>query len=162
MQILYVYKAFSEETMTPIVVRCDTDYQTTIQIRQHTLIADEPVQAGGTDAGPTPLEMFVSTMGACIAVTTRAYAKHKQWPLEGISVEIEMERIKSEDYAAYSGDAPYVNEVREDIRFEGPLTEEQKHRLMQIAAKCPVHLAVQYPTFFVEKLSDKTLDIAVK
>jgi uncharacterized OsmC-like protein len=45
-----------------------------------------------------------------MAVTTRAYAERKGWPLEGISVEIERKRFKRKEYPAYTGDAPYVNE----------------------------------------------------
>ena len=135
-----------------IIVRSEQNYRTEIKIRQHTIIADELVQDGGTDEGPTPMEMLVGMAGACIAVTTRAYAQRKNWPLEGISVEVEMERFKREDYPAYTGDAPYVNEIREQVHFEGPLTDEQKARLMAIAAKCPVHLTLENPVFFVDSL----------
>lgn len=132
-----------------IVVRSEKNYRTEVQIRQHTVIVDEHIDDGGTDEGPTPMEMLVGMVGACVAVTTRAYAERKRWPLEGISVEVVMERFKREDYPAYGGDAPYINEVRENIHFEGALTDEQKARLMIIAAKCPVHLTLEYPAFFV-------------
>ena len=143
-----------------IRVRCEQKYRTEIQIRNHTLIADELIQDGGADEGPTPMEMMIGTLGACIAVTTRAYAQRKNWPLEGITVEVEMERFKGEDYPAYTGEAPYVNEVREQIQFEGPLTDEQKAHLMAIAAKCPVHLTLENPVFFVEKWVDETHSVA--
>ena len=143
--------------MTPIVARSEQNYRTAIHIRNHTIIADELVQDGGSDEGPTPMEILVGTLGACIAVTTRAYAQRKNWPLEGISVEVEMERIKGEAYPAYTGDAPYINEIRERIHFEGPLTDEQKARLMTISSKCPVHRTLETPVFFVETLSDEVL-----
>ena len=96
------------------------------------------------------MELLIGAIGGCVAVTTRAYAQRKGWPLEGISVEVEMERFKREEYPAYTGDAPYVNEVRERIVFEGALTDGQKARLLAIAAKCPVHLTLENPVFFVE------------
>jgi putative redox protein len=135
-----------------IVVRCEQNYRTEIQIRQHTLVADELIQDGGTDEGPTPMEILTGMTGACVAVTTRAYAQRNNYPLEGITVEVELQRFKREDYPAYTGDAPYVNEIREQIRFEGPLTDEQRARLMSIAAKCPVHRTLENPVFFVKKL----------
>ncbi len=141
--------------MTPIIVRSEHGYQTAINIRDHTVIADEPLHDGGTDTGPTPLEIFVGTLGACIAVTTRAYAQRKNWPLEGISVELEMERFKREDYPSYTGDAPFVHQIRECIRFEGPLSDDQKERLMKIAGKCPVHVVLENPVYFVEELDDE-------
>ncbi|HVO41698.1 MAG TPA: OsmC family protein [Aggregatilineales bacterium] len=137
--------------MPPIVVRSEQGYRTAIQIRHHTIIADELIQDGGTDTGPTPMEILLGTAGACIAVTTRAYAQRKSWPLQDISVELEMERVRREDYPAYSGDAAFVHVIRERIRFEGPLTAEQIDRLMAVASKCPVHLTLENPVFFVEQ-----------
>ncbi|MFN8531510.1 MAG: OsmC family protein [Anaerolineae bacterium] len=136
--------------MTRIHVRNEQGYQTEIKIRQHTVLADELISDGGTDIAPTPMEILLGTAGACIAVTTKAYAQRKGWPLEGVSVDLDMERIARENYPAYTGDAPFVHEIREHITFEGPLSDEQKARLMTIAAKCPVHLTLQNPVFFVE------------
>ena len=137
--------------MATINVRSEQSYRTSIQIRNHNLIADEPVHDGGADEGPTPMEMLIGAVGGCVAVTTRAYAQRKNWPLEGISVEVELERIKREDYPAYTGEAPFIHEIRENIQFEGPLTEEQRARLMVIAGKCPVHLTLENPVYFVQK-----------
>jgi|SRR5579871_4681499 len=139
--------------MTAIIVHSEQGYRTAIQIRQHTVIADELIQDGGTDTGPTPMEILLGTVGACVAVTTRAYAQRKNWPLENVTIELSMDRHRGEDYPAYTGPAAFVNEIRERIQFEGPLTEEQRQRLMTIAGKCPVHLTLENPVFFVEELS---------
>jgi putative redox protein len=141
--------------LSPITVRTEQGYRTTIHIRQHTVIADELIQDGGTDTGPTPMEILLGTVGACVAVTTQAYARRKGWLLEGVSVELEMERIKREDYPAYTGDAAFIHEIREHIEFEGPLTEEQRVRLMTIAGKCPVHLTLENPVFFSQQRAEK-------
>jgi putative redox protein len=143
--------------MSPITVRSEHGYRTAIHIRHHRIIADEPIQDGGTDSGPTPMEILVGTVGACIAVTTQAYAQRKGWPLEGVSVELDMARIRREDYPVYSGDAAFIHEIREHIHFEGPLTEEQLTRLMVIAGKCPVHLTLENPVFFVSELVGATV-----
>ena len=142
--------------MSPITVRTEKGYRTAIHIRNHTVIADELIQDGGTDTGPTPMEILLGTVGACVAVTTKAYAQRKSWPLEGVSVELEMECIKREDYPAYTGDAAFIHEIREHIQFEGPLTEEQRARLMTIAGKCPVHLTLENPVFFAQQLVEET------
>lgn len=140
--------------MSPITIRTEKGYRTEIKIRNHTVIADELIQDGGTDTGPTPMEILLGTVGACVAVTTKAYAQRKDWPLEGVSVELEMERIRREDYPAYTGDAPFVHQIHENIQFEGPLTEEQRARLLTIAGKCPVHVTLANPVFFVQQLAE--------
>jgi len=144
--------------MGKIFVRSEQGYRTAIQIRQHTVIADEPTHDNGTDTGPTPMEILLGTAGACVAVTTRAYAQRKGWPLEDVTVELEMMKIKSEDYPSYKGDAPYVHEIREEITFKGPLTDEQKERLLVIAGKCPVHVVLQNPVFFVHTEEEAHLE----
>ncbi len=48
--------------MTQITVRCEEGYQTAIHIRNHTVMADELVQDGGTDIAPTPMEIFIGTL----------------------------------------------------------------------------------------------------
>ena len=135
--------------MGKITVRSEQGYRTAINIRQHSIIADELIQDGGTDTGPTPMEILLGTAGACIVVTTKAYAQRKGWALENVAVELEMERFKAEDYPAYSGPAKYINEIREHVVFEGTLTDEQKERLHAVAAKCPVHLTLENPVIFV-------------
>ena len=145
--------------MTPVTVRLDQGYKTAINIRQHTIIADEHIEDGGTDEGPTPMEILLGTVGGCVAVTTQAYAKRKNWPLEGVSVELDMERIKSGDYPAYTGDAPFIHEIRESIHFDGPLTDEQRARLLEIAGKCPVHRTLENPVFFVEKYTEAAPEV---
>jgi putative redox protein len=138
--------------MSSISVRSEQGYRTAINIRHHTVIADEPEDSGGTDSGPTPMEIMLGTVGACVVVTTEAYARRKGWPLEGVSVDLEMERIPRENYPAYTGDAAFIHEICEHIHFEGPLTEEQLARLKEIAGKCPVHRVLENPVFFVSEL----------
>ncbi len=144
--------------MSSVSVRTEQGYRTAIQIRNHTVIADELLQDGGTDTGPTPMEMLLGTAGACIAVTTIAYARRKGWALENVAVELEMERIKREDYPNYTGDAAFVHEIREQIHFEGDLTDEQRERLMTVARKCPVHQTLENPVFFVKQLAEALPD----
>lgn len=138
--------------MPPITIQCERDYRTTINIRSHTVYADEPVDAGGLDSAAMPMEIFISTLGACVAVTARAYAQRKGWALEDINVEVEMERVARDDYPAYTGDAPYVHRFRQRIHFGGALTDEQKARLLEVATKCPVRRVLENPVVFTEEL----------
>jgi uncharacterized OsmC-like protein len=138
-------------------VQLQDNYKTVIHLRDHTIIADEPASEGGTDAGPTPVELLLASLGACAAITAKLYANRKGWPLEGVTVNLSNERFKAGDYPAYSGEADFVNEFRQHIEFHGPLSHEQRERLLEIAGKCPVHRILTSPNFVIDELVDTDL-----
>jgi putative redox protein len=140
--------------MSRIIVHSDLGYRTLIKIREHTVIADETIDDGGTNDGPTPMEILLGSVGGCIVVTARAYAQRKGWPLTGVSVELEMDRFNGSEYPGYTGEAKFVHEVREHVTFEGDLTDEQRARLLEIAGRCPVHRVLENPVFF-KRLGEK-------
>lgn len=138
--------------MENTTVRLSDGLRAEIKVRNHTIYADEPLDAGGTDTAPTPMEMLAGALGACIAITVKLYAQRKEWPLESVEVRLNIQRHNGSEYPAYSGDAPFVHEVRKNVVFNGPLSEEQLERLYEIAGKCPVHRVIESPAFFVNEL----------
>lgn len=137
--------------MSKAIVSLKDSYRATIVTGKHTWYADEPEEDGGTDSAPTPSELLKGALGSCIAITIKLYAERKKWPLEGVDVQIDYERFNGADYDAYEGDELYVHEFRKQIVLHGPLTEEQKARLLEIGGKCPVHRALATPAFFVQE-----------
>ena len=69
----------------------------TIHARQFTWSADEPLAAGGTDSGPTPYEILLGSLAACITITLRLYANHKGIELTGVDVRLEFDRVHADD-----------------------------------------------------------------
>ena len=72
-------------------------YRVEIDASGHALVADEPTEAGGTDAGATPYDLVLAALGACTAMTLRMYADRKQWPLEGVVVHMHHSRSHAAD-----------------------------------------------------------------
>ena len=104
-------------------------YATTLRTAQHQLIADEPPEHGGGDTGFSPSELLAASLAACTSITLRMYADRKQWTLESAEVEVTVER----DAAAKS------TVFTRKIQLLGALDDEQRHRLLDIANKCPIH-----------------------
>jgi putative redox protein len=93
-------------------------------------VADEPVDAGGLDLGPTPHDLLSAALAACTAQTLRLYAGRKGWPLGAVRVEV----IHSRDASATPPD-----HFQRTVSLGGGLADDQRARLMELAERCPVH-----------------------
>jgi len=102
--------------------------------------ADEPVAAGGEDAGPDPYTLLLAALGSCISMTTMLYARRKAWPVERVTVRLRQQRIHGKDCQECEQKTDgFVHRIERSVSFAGALTEEQLTRLLEIAHKCPVH-----------------------
>jgi len=119
-------------------------YQTTINSRHHSIIADEPTEIGGTDLGFKPGELLAASLASCTGITLRMYADRKKWALEEAMIDVTI------DSNTKDGDSKiYMN-----IRLFGNLDDEQRARLLEIAHKCPIHKMFENPISIQTVLKD--------
>ena len=118
----------------------ESGYRTEIVARGHPLVADEPESVGGTDEGPTPYDLLLAGLGACTSMTLRMYADRKEWPLEEVTVRLKHRKVHQKDCESdCEGGDEALDRVSREIEMTGPLDEEQRERLLEIADRCPVH-----------------------
>lgn len=117
-------------------------FHTDIAVRQHILVADEPSSVGGEDAGPTPYDYLIAGLGACTSMTLQMYAGRKEWPLEEARVSLKHRRVHAEDCKNCEAEER-LDVVDREIELVGPLDDEQRARLMEIADRCPVHRTLE-------------------
>ncbi len=126
-----------------VVQTGESGYRTDILANGHALVADEPIAVGGTNTGPTPYDYLVASLGACTSMTLRMYADHKKWPLEGVTVRLRHSKVHVDDCKTDADEQETkggkIDLIEREIELSGPLDDEQKQRLLQIADRCPVH-----------------------
>jgi putative redox protein len=113
-----------------------------VQVRKHELPADEPKDMGGEDAGPSPQELLAASLASCTAVTMEMYATRKGWDIGEVEVDVEYEPAQRGSPTRFAMTVSLPKE----------LSEDQRERLMQIAAKCPVHRTLEGEVMFDERV----------
>jgi putative redox protein len=107
-----------------------TKYQHVIEWRNGQFIADEPEKQGGQDTGPDPYTLLLSSLASCTLVTLRMYIDRKGWNIPEIKVNTNMWQTKEND--------TLTTYIDRDVILPESVTPEQKNRLLEIAAQCPV------------------------
>jgi putative redox protein len=116
-----------------------------LAIRKHKLTVDEPADQGGSDAGPTPQELLAASLAACTAITIEMYADRKGWEIGDVNVDV--------DYEPAQRGTP--TKFQMTVQLPKELPEDQREKLMTIAAKCPVHRTLEGEVMFEERLEIK-------
>jgi uncharacterized OsmC-like protein len=107
-----------------------------VAVRQHVLLVDQPLDGGGGDTAPTPTELFVSSLAACIAFYARRFLARHELPTDGLTVE-----------AAYSfGARPArVSEIGISLGVPDGVPEDRLAALLAVARRCTVHNSLESP-----------------
>lgn len=122
-----------------VVTSTAAAFEQVITAGTHRFVSDEPVAVGGADAGPDPYDLLLAALGSCTAMTLNVYARRNQWPLEGVSVTLRHARVHAADCADCEQTERRIERIERRITLTGPLSSEQKSRLLEIADKCPIH-----------------------
>jgi putative redox protein len=122
--------------------RQNGSYKHRVIVRGHALTVDEPEHEGGEDAGPDPQEMLAVSLSSCVAITVEMYARRKGWNIGDVECEVDYE-------PAQRGSPTKFHLI---LRLPKELPEDQRERLMQIAAKCPVHRTLEGEVMFEESV----------
>jgi putative redox protein len=128
--------------MRAIARRVGDSLEHTVDIGSHELVADEPKDSGGTDRGPNPQELLAASLASCTAITMEMYARRKDWDVGEIIVDVDYE-------PAQRGSVTKFHTI---VTLPDAVPEEQREKLMTIAAKCPVHRTLEGEVMFDERV----------
>ena len=122
--------------MSRAVARRREGYAHEVEIDGHTVIVDEPTEAGGANLGPSPTRLIAGALASCTAITVEMYAGRKGWELGDIEVVVDME----------FGQSSFPTSFVVTMKLPKELSPEQQQRLVEMARKCPVHRALSGDT----------------
>lgn len=105
-------------------------FQQKILVGELSLLADTESSRGGADTGPSPHEYLAVALASCTSMTLKMYAEHKSWNLEDAIVTVDIMRENN------------IEQFSRHIELLGKIDDAQKQRLLEIANKCPMHLAL--------------------
>jgi putative redox protein len=113
-----------------------------VEIRRHSVVADEPKESGGGDTGPSPEELLAASLASCSAITMEMYADRKGWDIGDVEVRVNYEPAQRGSPTKFAM----------QVRLPKEMPDDQRERLMQIAAKCPVHRTLEGEVMFEERV----------
>ena len=128
--------------MRAIARRENGKFKHEVEVGKHTLVSDEPEDHGGGDEGPSPQELLAASLASCTAITMEMYAQRKGWDIGDVEVNV--------DYEPAQRGSPTKFDMA--VKLPKELPEAQREKLMQIAAKCPVHRTLEGEVLFDERV----------
>ena len=121
------------------------DYEASVQIRDFALTVDEPEQIGGTNAGPTPVELVLAALGTCQEIVYATYARVLGIPLNGVDVSAEG-RLDLRGFFGVADVPAGFKDVTYTVAIDSPASQEEIDRLVAaVNAHCPVLDILQQP-----------------
>lgn len=107
-----------------------------IGLRDHELVVDQPVEAGGADTGPTPTELFVAGLVSCVGFYARRYLARHGLPADGLAVRGDYELGRS---------PARVSQVRIELTVPAGVPADRREALLAVASHCTVHNSLTTP-----------------
>lgn len=116
--------------MSPFAVRIDID--------GYEMVGDEPLSVGGGGLGPNPFDLMTAALAECTVMTVRWFAAQQGWPVEHVEATVDHSK------KVLVGMRAPTDVFAKTVFIRGPrLTDEQRARLLQVAASCPIQRVLE-------------------
>jgi putative redox protein len=136
--------------------RLENGFVVSMMAAGQTLVADEPLEQGGSGHGPSPYDYLSLALVSCTIMTLNMYARRKEWPLESVRAEVRHGKIHAKDCQKCKDkdDSRKVDRFDRVLYLEGDLDDDQRQRLLEIANRCPVHRTLHEEVEVRTRLAD--------
>jgi putative redox protein len=100
------------------------------ECRGHKLIADQPTEDGGSDAGMSPLELFIASLGTCVGYYACVFCQRRKIATSGLKIKLDWEM---------ADDPHRVGGIGVSISLPAKLADREKQGLMRTVKGCTIH-----------------------
>ncbi len=101
-------------------------------------VIDQPRPMSGHE-GPNPLEVFLSSLGACLCAIGRILASQERITLRGIRADVEGDLDKDFLMGATTEGRAGFTEIRVRVEVDADLTPAEKAAFVaRVEARCPI------------------------
>jgi putative redox protein len=108
-----------------------------VTVRDHTIVADQPVDAGGSDSAPTPTELFVASLAGCVAFYAGRFLTRRGLSREGLGVAV--------TYRMAADRRARVADVHLTVRVPHTMPAHLRPALQAVVEHCTVHNSLITP-----------------
>ena len=107
------------------------------QIGNHVVTIDVPDAMGGEDRGPTPPQLFVASLGSCIAAFVAQYCERVGIDDTGMSVTLNFENAE---------DPKRLVDLKATVNLPNGECGKRINAIESVSEHCPVHATIKETT----------------
>lgn len=122
-----------------VIIRQDAEFRTQFWAEGETEEGKGTLQETVQVHQLNPYSMMLASLGSCTAIVLNTYAEHHHMPLAGVEIELFYNRSYRKDCDTCEQAASYTEEIVEQMKFLGHLTNAEKEKLLRIAHACPIY-----------------------
>lgn len=114
-------------------------FKMTSQIGNHTLYIDQPKNAGGSDAGPNPIQYFLLSLSGCIGAVARIIATQRKIELRSITIKIQGDIDTDRLLGISTEQRAGLDEIKIHTEIDADMSDEEKEAfLAEVDSRCPI------------------------
>ena len=115
------------------------------KIREFKVIVDEPLELKGTNTAPNPVELFLASLGGCVALTYHGYAKRFEVDIEDLVVNLEGDMIPGGWVDEQGRERRGFKQIRYEVQIKTEAPKEKVRKLHNLVEeKCPITDVINY------------------
>ena len=122
-----------------IEARGDDKFKVAVKAGDRTLYVDQPLYAGGSDAGATPVDLLFSALAGCIATTARIIATQKKLILHGMDIKIDGSLDLDIIYGKSSTGRAGLSDINVRVSLDSEMSQQERESFFEeLRVRCPV------------------------